>query len=98
MLRGRHTAPRGEVREAANFAAAVAKLEGLIGAPLDERKMAEGLQWSRSRLALIALGQEARASGLVRIFYNTASGERRYPHASESLLLMAAKPQPTSPV
>jgi len=68
----------GEVPDTVAFAAAVANLEELLGSPPDEREIAEELQWSRSRPALIALGQEARTRGLVRILYETASGERLY--------------------
>ena len=60
------------------FAAAVSRLEPLLGVPPDEREIAEELKWSRSAPALVALGQEARSRGLVRIVYDACSGERRY--------------------
>lgn len=64
-----------------DFAAAVARLEATLGAAPDERAIAEELAWPHSRPALVSLGQEARAAGLVRMRYDDAAGgRRRYAH------------------
>lgn len=61
-----------------DFAAAVARLERQLGHLPDETQISEALHWTHSRTALIALAQEARATGLVRIFYDADNGTRRY--------------------
>lgn len=64
----------------ADFAAAVAKLEEKLGGLPDERTIAQELRWRFSQPALVSLGQEARASGLVRLCYDSIDGRRRYMH------------------
>lgn len=62
---------------------AVGTLERQLGRLPDERDISEELHWTHSRAALIALGQETQAVGLVRIFYEEDNGSRRYMAASQ---------------
>jgi hypothetical protein len=65
---------------ACDFAGAVAALENRLHRLPDERTVAEELRWGYSQPALVALAQEARAVGLVRLHYDSANGTRRYAH------------------
>ena len=60
-----------------DFAATVAELEDRLGRMPNEREISDALQWTNSNAALIALGQEAEAAGLVRIVYDD-NRERHY--------------------
>jgi DNA-directed RNA polymerase specialized sigma subunit len=52
-----------------DFAAAVAKLENQLGRMPNETELSNELRWTDSQAALIALGQEAEAIGLVKVVY-----------------------------
>jgi len=58
------------------FADAVERLH-TRGEAADETSLAKELRWTLSTAALIALGQEAEAEGLVRVRYQ-GRYERRY--------------------
>lgn len=58
-----------------DFALAVAELEGRLRRLPDDPEIADELRWTDSRAALVALGQEAEAMGLVKVIYE--DGRRR---------------------
>ena len=60
-----------------DFAAAVAKLEHQLGRMPTEPELSDELRWTDSQAALIALGQESEAVGLVKVVYR-GKYERRY--------------------
>ena len=62
----------------ADFAEAVGSLERRLGRPPDECEIARELRWMQSWRELIALGQAAKAAGLVRVFFEKSFGGRRY--------------------
>lgn len=68
-------------RTTQDFAAAVATLENRLRRPADETELADELRWTASQAALIALGQEAEAIGLVKIIYED-NRRRRYTSAA----------------
>jgi hypothetical protein len=57
------------------FAAAVANLAARLGRMPTETELSSELRWTDSHAALIALGQESQAVGLVKVVYqHGASG------------------------
>jgi DNA-directed RNA polymerase specialized sigma subunit len=60
-----------------DFAAAVAKLEDQLGRMPNETELSDELRWTDSQAALIALGQQSEAVGLVKVVY-TRKYERHY--------------------
>jgi hypothetical protein len=52
-----------------DFAAAVAKLEDQLGRMPNETELSDELRWTDSQAALIALGQQSAAGGLVKVVY-----------------------------
>jgi hypothetical protein len=67
-------------RTTQDFAAAVAQLESRLRRLPDEAEISDDLRWTDSGAALIALGQEAEAAGLVKIIYED-NRRRRYASA-----------------
>ena len=59
------------------LAAAVANLEARLGRMPIETELSDELRWTDSQTALIALGQESEAVGLVNVVYQHKY-ERRY--------------------
>ena len=59
------------------LAAAVANLEARLGRMPIETELSDELRWTDSQAALIALGQESEAVGLVKVVYK-GKYERRY--------------------
>jgi hypothetical protein len=63
-----------------DFAAAVVTLESRLGRLPDDSEIGDELRWTDSQAALVALGQEAEAMGLVRVIYED-NRRRRYTYA-----------------
>jgi hypothetical protein len=59
------------------LAAAVANLEARLGRMPIETELSDELRWTDSQTALIALGQESEAVGLVKVVYKHKY-KRRY--------------------
>jgi hypothetical protein len=73
------------------FAAAVANLAARLGRMPTETELSSELRWTDSHAALIALGQESQAVGLVKVRL-PARCERRYTCGMEGRGKGGAKP------